>query len=178
MLSVLALFIGLGVATFGLLVMRNPMRLALLSPRTKDYYQRMLLDRLQRNQLRTVGMTMSFFGWVFFTGALRDLLKSWILDTVSDGMLGLLWMSFVAAFAFGVIHFIVQLVRGRGKKVFLDSFRMWGQGMELEPIAVDPAITPQVARETKTFTLIYCLLLALSLIVAFGIRWHEPAVLR
>ena len=169
-ISAFALLIGFGLTACGFLVMRNPILLALLAPRSKGYYQRMVLDRFQRNQLRMVGMTGSFFGLVILTGVLSNLLKFKILDAVSEGMLALLWVSFIGAFALGIVYLIVQLVRGRGREVFLDSFRMWRQGAELGPITVDPAITPRMVMEVRAFTLIYCFLLALALIVALGVR--------
>jgi hypothetical protein len=166
MLNALILLISSGIAAFGVLVMRNPMRLALLAPGAEGFYQRMVLDRVQRNQLRMVGMIMSFFGLMILTNILGGLVRINVLHAVSDGMLALLWVSFIAAFGFGVIYSIVMLVRGRGKEVFLGSFRMWRQGMELGPIAVEPAITPRMHTETRVFTVIYCLLVALPFAIA------------
>jgi hypothetical protein len=47
--------VGLSLAVFGFMVMRNPMRLALLSPGAGGYYQRMVLDTTMRNQLCVLG---------------------------------------------------------------------------------------------------------------------------
>src|SRR5579862_4908398 len=108
MFAALILLIGFGIAVFGFLVMRNPMRLASLAPGVEGYYQRMVLDPSQRNQLRIFGMIASFFGLVIFSVPLRGLLKFQIIDTLSGGLLALLWLSFIAAFAFGVINAIIQ----------------------------------------------------------------------
>jgi hypothetical protein len=170
MFGALILLVASGVAAFGFLVMRNPMRLASLAPGQEGYYQRMVLDRAQRNQLRVLGMIMSLFGLVIFTTVLSGLLRFKILDNISKGMLALLWVSFIAAFGSGVIYSIVQVIRGRWKEAFLGSFRMWRQGIELGPIAVDPAITPRMHRESIIFTIIYCLLVALPFVIALVVR--------
>jgi hypothetical protein len=167
MFSVPVLLIGCGIATIGLLVMRDPMRLALLAPGAEGYYQRMVLDRYQRNQFRMLGMMVSCFGLVILTAALKGLLRFRILDSVSNGFLVLLWLLFIAAFSFGVIYSVVQLVRGRGKELFFGWFRMWRQGIELGPIAVHPAITPEMRRECIAFTAVYCLLIAVTVVAAF-----------
>jgi hypothetical protein len=166
----LILLVGFGFAAFGFAVMRNPMRLAWLAPNAGGYYQWMVLDRAKRQQLRVVGMLFFFFGLVILSSAFSGLLRFKILEIAYEGTLGLLWVSFIAAFGFGVIESIVQLVRGRGKEHFFGSFGMWRQGIELEPIAVDLAITPQMRNESRVFTVICCLLLALSFVVALVVR--------
>lgn len=53
----IGVLVGLPLAVFGFIVMRNPMRLALLSPLSpgaEGYYQRMVLDTSMRNQLRVL----------------------------------------------------------------------------------------------------------------------------
>ena len=59
-------FLGLGVGAaiglFGFMVMRNPYVLARLAPGSEGYYQRLVLDTLQRNQLRLLGVLVSLFG--------------------------------------------------------------------------------------------------------------------
>jgi hypothetical protein len=168
MFVALIFIIGSGIAASGFLVMRNPMRLTLLARGAEVYYQRMILDRSRRNQLRIVGMIISFFGLVILSVPLRGL-RLKIFDTLSEGFLVLLWFSFISAFAFGVINAAVQLVRGRGEGLF-DGFRMRRQGIELGPIAVYPAITPRMCREAKAFTIVYCLLVALTFVVALIIH--------
>jgi hypothetical protein len=166
----LFLIVGFGFAAFGFSVMRNPMRLAWLAPNAEGYYQRMVLDRAKRQQLRVVGMIFSFFGLMILSSALSGLLRFKILEILYEGILGLLWVSFIAVFGFGVIEFIVHLVRGRGKEHFFGSFGMWGRGIERGPIAVNLAITHQMSNESTVFTVIYCLLLALCYVVALVVR--------
>lgn len=54
--GIVGVLIGLPVATFGFLVMRNPMKLTLLAPWQEGYYQRMVLDTAMRIQLRILGL--------------------------------------------------------------------------------------------------------------------------
>ena len=44
--------IGLFIGVWGFLVMRNPYRLSILAPSHRGYYQRLVLDTMQRNLLR------------------------------------------------------------------------------------------------------------------------------
>jgi hypothetical protein len=164
--SALPLLVGSGVAALGFLVMRNPMRLAFLAPGQEGYYQRMVLDRFQRHQMRMLGMVSSFFGLVIFTNGLSVLLRFKVLDAVSLGMLALLWISFIATFGFGVIYLIIQVIRGRWKEALIFSVRKWRQEIALGPIAVDPAITPRMHKETVVFTVVYCLLASLPFVIA------------
>ncbi len=150
--------------------MRNPMLFVFLAPGTEGYYQRMVLDRRQRNQLRMLGMIFSFFGLAMLTGVLSGRLSSKIFGAISNGMLVLLWISFTSAFMFGIIYSVVQIFRGRGKELFTDWFKMYRQGIELGPIDVSPTITPRMGRESIAFTAIYCSLIALTLVVAFVAR--------
>ena len=170
MVSALILLVGSGIAAFGLVVMRNPMRLALLATGAEDYYQRMALNHVQRHQMRMLGMCGSFFGLVIFTAGLSGLLRLKILDTVYEGMLVLLWVPFVAGFGLGVIYSIVQVVRGHWKEVLLFSFSTRKRPIELGSTAVDPAITLRMRKETRMFTVIYCLLVALIFVIALVVR--------
>jgi len=170
MASAFFLLIASAIAAMGFLVMRNPMRLAMLAPIAQGYYQRIVLDRFQRNQMRMLGMVLSFFGLMIFTAALKEPFRSKIVDAVSSGMLVLLWLAFISAWVFGLIYAIVQLIRGRWKEFFFGWFRMYRQGMELGPIDVYPAITPQMRRESLWFTVVYFFLIGLSLVVAIALR--------
>jgi hypothetical protein len=60
--GIVGVLIGLSVATFGFLVMRNPMKLTLLSPWQEGYYQRMVLDTTMCIQLRMLGVLVCLFG--------------------------------------------------------------------------------------------------------------------
>jgi hypothetical protein len=168
MFRVLFLLVGCAVAVFGFLVMRNPVRLTLLVPGAEGYYQRLVFDRDQRIGLRVVGMLLSLFGLVVLTTALRGLLKLQFLGAVSDGFWGLLSLSFIGVFVFGVIHATVRLVRGRGKELF--SGWMFGQETELGPIAVYAPTTPRMRKERRFFTIGYCLLVSSGVAVALLVR--------
>jgi hypothetical protein len=170
MATVLILFVGSGIATIGFLVMRNPMHLAVLGPGAEGYYQRMVLDRFQRNQIRMFGMFLSFFGLMIFSSALRGLLSSKIFDRVSNGMLVLLWRSFISIWVFGLIYAVAQLIRGRWKAAFFSWFRIYRQGTELGQIDVYPAVTPRMRRKRLGFTVVYFFLVGLTLVVALAVR--------
>jgi hypothetical protein len=139
-------------------------------PGAEGYYQRMVLDRLQRNQMRMLGMIFSFFGLAMLTGVLSGRLSSRILDAISDGMLVLLWISFTSAFMFGIIYSAVQIFRGRWKELFSRCFDIYKRGTELGPIDVSPTITPRMRRESIAFTVIYSFLIGVTLVVALVAR--------
>jgi len=143
--------IGAILATFGFLVMRNPMRLAMLAPGARGYYQRMVLDTSSRNQLRILGVLVCTFGLCIGTAASGGLLKSRVLQSISDGFLALLWLVFISAWVAGLILVIVQLVRGRR---FGDWFQMWRTGAVLGEVNVYPPETPKMRREAIFFTVI------------------------
>jgi hypothetical protein len=170
MASAFILLIASAIAAIGFLVMRNPMRLTMLAPIAEGYYQRMVLDRFHRNQMRMVGMVLSFLGLMIFTGVLKGPLRSKMFDAVSSGMLVLLWLSFISVWVFGLLYAIVQLIRGRSKELFFGWFRMYRRGMELGPIDVYPAITPRMRGESLWFTLVYFFLIGLTLVVAIVLR--------
>ncbi len=166
-----ALVIGFGIAAFGLLLMRDPIRLAWLDPGAKAYYQRSALRGwVDRFQLRMLGMILSFFGWVIITGVLSGTVKVKILDTISNGFLVLLWLSFIAAFVFGMIYTIYQIIRGQGKEVLFGWFKMRKRFIALGPVDFDPATTLQMKKETRVFTTVYCALIGLCLVVPLVFR--------
>jgi hypothetical protein len=161
---------GGGLAVFGLLIMRDPMRLSILGAGAAGYYQRMVLDTRHRRQLRMLGMVMSFFGLMILTAALQSRLKVRVLNNMSDGFLALLWLSFLAAFGFGLVDMVVRLTRGEGTRAVFDSWRIWKQGIELGPINVAPAITPKMRKEANLFTIFYVVLVAVPVAAAPFIR--------
>jgi hypothetical protein len=166
MFSVLIVALGFLLAAVGFLAMRNPMVYGFFAPGREGYYQRMVLDRYQRIQLRLVSMFFSFFGLMLLTNALKGVSRFNALDALADGFLVLLSISFITVFGVGLIYSIVQLVRGRMEQEFQNWFRMWKEGIELGPIAVCPAITPRMKAESRVFTLVYCTLIALTVIAA------------
>lgn len=169
MFQLLFLVIGGGLAAIGFLPMRNPMLLARLAPGEEGYYQRQVLDRFARNQMRMLGMIGSYFGLVILAVALKGILRFTVLQSISDGFLILLWLSFTAAFTFGVIYLIVQLIRGRAIG-FTDWFQMRKRQIELGPIDDYPAVTPRMSKESKVFTMISCLLVAGDVVVSILVR--------
>ena len=68
--EVIGVPVGLPLAVFGFVVMRNPMRLTLLSSWSEGYYQRMVLDTAMRNQLRVLGVLVCLFGASILTDSL------------------------------------------------------------------------------------------------------------
>lgn len=147
--------------------MRDPMCFALFgtfTPQVEGYYQRMVLDRRYRLQLRMVGIVMSFFGLGFFTAALRGLLKYRLVDVLSQAFLVLMALSFTSVFIFGLVHALVETIRGRG---FVDEwFRMWKQSMELGPVAAVPIFDPRTDKEKRLFTTVYSVLVGSTLLIA------------
>jgi hypothetical protein len=164
------LVIGGSLTAIGFLTMRNLMLVARLAPGEEGYYQRQVLDRFARNQMRMLGMIVSYFGLVLFTAGLKGMMKLEIFQTISDGFLMLLWLSFTVAFSFGVIYLIVQLVRGRAIELFRDWFQIRRQQIELGSTNVFPAVTPRMTKESKVFTVIYCLLIAMNVVVSIFVR--------
>ena len=159
--------IGAILATFGFLVMLNPMRLAMLAPRARGYYQRMVLDTSSRNQLRILGVLVCTFGLCIGTTASGRLLNSRVLQSISDGFLVLLWLVFISAWVAGLILVIVQLVRGRGLG---DWFQMWRTGAVLGEVNDYPPETPEMQREAIFFTIIFGTLVCITIIAALVSR--------
>jgi len=159
--------IGAILATFGFLVMRDPMRLAFFSPRARGYYQRMVLDTSSRNQMRILGVLLCIFGLCIGTSASGALLKSRVLQSISGGLLVLLWLVFISAFVAGLILQVVQLLRGRG---FGDSFQMWRTSAVLGEVNVYPPVTPKMRREAILFTIIFSALVCITIIAALMSR--------
>jgi hypothetical protein len=146
--GVIGTVIGLLVATFGFLVMRNPMRLALLAPGQAGYYQRLTLDTSSRNGLRLLGALLCVFGAVILTAAMGGVLKLYFLKSTSDGLLILLWLIFAGAFVSGLVQTVKQTINGE----LFDWFRAWKAGAALGPVDVSPAVTPRMEKEARIFT--------------------------
>lgn len=166
--GLLGAVVGAILATFGFLVMRNPMRLALLAPGARGYYQRMVLDTSPRNQLRILGVLVSTFGLCVGTGTSAGLLESRVLQSISDGFLILMWALFISSWVAGLILAVVQLVRGRGLG---DWFKIWRTSAELGEINVYPQVTPKMQREAFFFTIIFGGLV--SLIIIGALVWRR-----
>jgi hypothetical protein len=106
--GLIGIAIGLALGCFGFLVMRNPIRLAVLAPGAKGYYQRIVLDRWQRIPLRIVGAAVSLFGWVIFTAALGGLPRFLLLRGISNGLLAALWLVFIGGWVFGLVSVVIN----------------------------------------------------------------------
>ena|SRR5258706_8413440 len=145
---VIGVLVGLLLATFGFLVMRNPMQLALLSPWQEGYYQRMVLDTAMRIQLRVLGVLVCLFGASILAASLGSALKASLLSAVSEGLWVLMGLIFFAAWGVGLILAIRQLFRGE----LFDWWRMLKVSTELGSIDVVPPITPRMQKEAKFFT--------------------------
>src|SRR5581483_9259176 len=111
--GVIGILVGLPIAVFGFLVMRNPMRLALLSPWSEGYYQRMVLDTTMRNQLRVLGVLVCLFGSSILTDSVGAMLKATFLNAISEGLWVLMGLIFFAAWGLGLILAIRQLFKGQ-----------------------------------------------------------------
>jgi len=165
MASLIGVLLGLPLATFGFLVMRNPMRLAVLSRGQEGYYQRMVLDSMKRIQLRVVGVLVCLFGAGILTDLLGSGLKVSLLSTVSEGLWVLMGCIFFVAFGFGLILAIRQLIKGEP----FDWWRMWKVSAELGPIDVVPAVTPKMRKEANIFTAALLFFVAVAAVgAAFG----------
>lgn len=156
--------LGLVLGCCGFLAMQNPMRFAVIAPGAEGYYQRMVLDRWQRIPMRILGSLVSLFGLVIFTAALGRLLKFRPLNAASSGLPVLLWAVFIGAWVFGTVSIVVQLIRRRGLG-WADCFETWRRGVQLGPIAVYPPVTSAMQRESRVFTVGFCLLVAAATVV-------------
>lgn len=157
--SLVGMLVGVLVGTFGFLVMRNPMRLSLLSPWHEGYYQRMVLDTTMRIQLRVLGVLVCLFGASIATASLGSALKANSLSTASEGLWVLMGLIFFAAWSVGLVLAIRQLFRGE----LFNWWRMYKASNELGPIDVFPANTPRMQKEAKLFTIA---LLTLAVVAA------------
>jgi hypothetical protein len=152
-------FVGLAIGVFGFLVMRDPMKLSLLAPGQEGYYQRAVLDRWQRISLRILGVLVSLFGMVILSAALSWSLNIQAFNNISNGFLAELGLLFIFAWAIGLVVAIVQAIRGR----LFDWFRYWKQGILLGPINVYPPITPAMQKESRAFSIGFCVLILIAL---------------
>jgi hypothetical protein len=166
--GIIGALIGLPIAVFGFLVMRNPMRLTLLAPRQKGYYQRMALDPAMRIQLRVLGALLSLFGGCIGTVSLGSVLRISVFYAASDGLVFLMGLVFCAAFAMGVVVMIRQLVRGE----LLNWWQMWMLSMRSDAIEVFPAVTPRMQKEATVFTI--ALVVLASIAIGFALLGKLP----
>jgi hypothetical protein len=110
----------------------------------------MSLGTSSRNQLRILRVVVCTFGLCIGTAASSSLLKSRVLQSISDGFLVVLWLVFISAWVTGLILVIVQLARGRGLG---DWFQMWRTGAVLGEVNLYPLLTSKMRREAILFTI-------------------------
>jgi len=150
--------------------MRNPMVLTSMALGSKGYYQRMLLDRAQRNQMRAMSMIFSILGLMFLTQALSSLVHYRSVETVANGMLILLWVTFAASVCLAAGFTIVQSIRGRWKQALFGWFTQSRQDTEGGSLRTDPVTALRFQKETVFFTVIYCVLISLPILFAVVFR--------
>jgi hypothetical protein len=161
--------IGFGLVGFGFVVMRNPVKLALLAPGEEGYYQRLILDRSSRVGLRGLGMGVSLFGSVILTAALEAFPGLQFFRVVSDGLLTLMTILFLGTWGFGILYAVVQLFRGHFEG-WSDWMRRRRLEIELGPIAVYPPVTPAMRREANAFTICFLFIVAITVVGALSRR--------
>jgi len=157
--------VGVSLAAFGFIVMRNPMRLALLSflsPGVEGYYQRLILDAMMRNQLRVLGAILRLFGSSILSAALGVMFKNHLLASISEGLWILMGLIFCVAWCLGVVLFIWQLF----KRNVPNWFAMWRAGVELGPIEMVPSVTPKMQKEAFIFTATFLTLAVVASVAA------------
>jgi hypothetical protein len=159
--AIIGTLIGLPIAIFGFLVMRNPMRLSIFAPGEQGYYQRMVLDKSSRNSLRVFGMLICLFGAGIATAALGAAFNAPTLRTMSNGLWSLLGVMFLTFWCVGIALGIWQAVR---KKSFgwSDWFQSRRRAIELGPIDMFPPITPQMRKEALAFTIGFLILICVA----------------
>jgi len=160
--GVVGVLVGLPLAAFGFIVMRNPMRLALLSPRAEGYYQRMVLDTPTRNQLRVLGMLVCLLGAGILTASLSAILRARFLAAVSEGLWVLMGLIFCAASCLGLVLVVWQLF----KRHLPNWFEMWRAGVQLGLVDMFPPITPKMQREGLFFTVALLTLATIAAVAA------------
>ena len=116
--------------------------------------------------MHTLGLLVCLFGLVILTAASSGLLKQPALNAVSDSLLMLMGLVFCSTWILGALLFIVRLIRGRA----LDYLGLWRRGIELGPINIYPPITPTMQKEARNFTLVFCILVAVTICVGLFLR--------
>jgi hypothetical protein len=164
--GIVGVLIGLPIAIFGFLVMRNPMRLSIFAPGEQGYYQRMVLDKSSRNSLRVFGMLICLFGAGIAAAGLGAALNAPALRTISNGLWSLMGVMFLTFWCVGIAVGIWQAVRKKSLG-WSDWFQLRRKGIELGEINVFPPITPQMQREATVFTIGFLVLLCIAASFAF-----------
>lgn len=154
--------IGLFIGVWGFLVMRNPYRLSILAPSQRGYYQRLVLDTMQRNLLRVLGAFICLFGSTISAHAIASVSKAHTFDAIGEALGLLLAVTFAIGFFAGVVITSIQTARGE----LLNWWRMWRAGAELGEVNVFPTVTPTMEKEARLFTLVLSCLTCVAVIAA------------
>jgi hypothetical protein len=102
-------------------------------------------------------MLICLFGSGIATAGLGSTFKLDALQSVSNALLALMGLLFVAVWCFGVGFAIRQALRKKSLG-WSDWFRLRRRGIELGPIDLFPAITPQMRKEALVFTVGFLIL--------------------
>jgi hypothetical protein len=159
--GIIGALVGLPIAIFGFLVMRNPMRLSIFARGEEGYYQRMVLDTSQRNSMRAFGVLICLFGTGIATAALGAAFKVRVLQAMSSRLWALMGLLFAAFWCVGVALGIWQALRKKSLG-WSDWFQSRRQAIELGPIDVFPPITPQMRKEALVFTIVLLILICVA----------------
>ena len=159
--GIIGTVVGVAVAIFGFLAMRNPIRLSIFAPGEEGYYQRMVLSASSRNSLRAFGMLICLFGSGIAASALAARFKTRALKDVSTALWSLMTLAFLALWCFGVGFAIWQALRGKSVG-WSEWFQTRKKGIELGPIDVFPPITPRMRREALVFTVGFLVLVLVA----------------
>jgi hypothetical protein len=162
MVQIFGMLIGFVIATFGFLVMRNPMRLSLLAPGAEGYYQRLVLDTSIRNQLRVFGTLICLFGTSILMASAGALFKAHVLDAISEGLWELMGLMFLVCWCGGIVLAIWQVSRGRS----FNWFQMWRVSAQLGPVNMFPPVTPEMQKEAILFTVGFVSLVCIAALAA------------
>jgi len=159
--GIVGAILGLPIAIFGFLAMRDPMRLSIFAPGEEGYYQRMVLDKSSRNSLRALGMLVCLFGAGIATAGLGAAFKAHALQAVSSGLWSLLGVLFLGFWCLGVALAIWQALRNKSFG-WSDWFQLRRRAIELGPIDVFPSVTSQMRKEALVSTIGFLVLVCLA----------------
>ncbi|MFZ0815763.1 MAG: hypothetical protein WAM78_09605 [Candidatus Sulfotelmatobacter sp.] len=137
------------------------MRLSILAPGEKGYYQRAFFDPSSRNLVRGLGMFICLFGASIATDALGATFNARVRHAVSKGFIALMGLTFLVLWCFGIGFAVWRALRGESLG-WSDWFQARRRGIELGTIDVFPSITPQMRRETLVFTVGFSILVCIA----------------
>jgi hypothetical protein len=104
---------------------------------------------------------MCLFGSGIATAGLSATFKAHVLHAMSRNLWALMELLFLVLWCFGVGVAIWQALRGKSLG-WSDWFQSRRRAIELGPIDVFPAITPQMRKEARAFTVGFVLLICLA----------------